>query len=227
MDLTKTPTIVEAPKEPQHTPGRPATKGLAFWLVIFSLCLIAFTSALDGSIIAIALPEIATALSAGTNYIGIANCFLVAQTVVQPAFAQFCDVFGRRWPMIIAVTVFALGSGVAGGAKSTDTMIIGRTVQGIGSGGIMLMVELIVCDLVPLKERGVYLGIVLSVAALGVIAGPIVGGAIAEKDWRWCFFINLPMCAVVLPILVAFLRVRQHKVTWSQIITLIDWLGNF
>jgi MFS family permease len=69
------------------------------------------------------------------------------------------------------------------------------------------MVELIVCDLVPLKERGTYLGIVLSVAALGAIVSPVVGGALAEKDWRWCFYINLPICAVVLPILVVHLRI--------------------
>jgi len=226
IDSTKTSSCIGTPTEASPNLQRPPAKGVAFWLVIFSLCLIAFTSALDGSIIAIALPEISTALSAGTDYIGIANCFLVAQTVVQPAFAQFCDVFGRRWPMIIAVTIFALGSGVAGGAKNTNTMIIGRTIQGVGSGGIMLMVELIVCDLVPLKERGMYLGIVLSVAALGAIAGPVVGGALAESSWRWCFYTTLPMCAVVLPILLACLRVRQHKITWAQVITRIDWFGN-
>jgi MFS family permease len=226
MESTKTLTGRGTYEKTSRHLERPVKKGAAFWLVILSLCLIGFTSSLDGSIIAIALPEISTALSAGTNYIGIANCFVVAQTVVQPAFAQFCDVFGRRWPMIFAVTVFALGSGIAGGANSTNTMIIGRTIQGVGSGGIMLMVELIVCDLVPLRERGMYLGIVLSVAALGAIAGPVVGGALAQKDWRWCFYINLPICAVVLPILVVFLRIRQHKVTWLQIITRIDWFGN-
>ncbi|KAF2689724.1 MFS general substrate transporter [Lentithecium fluviatile CBS 122367] len=201
-------------------------KGLAFWLVITSLCLIGFTSSLDGSIIAIALPEISTALSSGDKYVAVANCFVLAQTVVQPAIAQLCDIFGRRWPMIITVAVFALGSGIAGGAKNTATMIAGRTVQGLGSGGIMLMIELIVCDLVPLKERGQYLGIVLSTAALGAIVGPVVGGALAQKDWRWCFYINLPICALVLPVLVYFLRIRHHQVKWSQLGTRIDWIGN-
>lgn len=204
----------------------PSKKGLAFWLVIVSLCLIAFTSSLDGSIIAIALPEISTALSSEDQYVLVANCFLLAQTVVQPTFAQLCDIFGRRWPMIITVIIFALGSGIAGGAKSTTTMIAGRTVQGLGSGGIMLMVELIVCDLVPLKERGTYLGIVLSTAALGAIAGPVVGGAIAQRDWRWCFYINLPICALVLPVLIFNLRIRHQKISWSQLITRVDWVGN-
>ncbi|KAK7184810.1 multidrug resistance protein fnx1 [Paraphaeosphaeria sporulosa] len=182
-------------------------KGLAFWLVIASLCSIAFTSSLDDSIIAITLPEISSTLSSEDQYVLVANCFLLAQTVVQPTFAQLCDIFGRRWPMIVTVMIFALGSGIAG-------------------GGIMLMVELIVCDLVPLKERGTYLGIVLSTAALGAIAGPVVGGAIAQRDWRWCFYINLPICALVLPVLIFNLRIRHHKISWSRLFTRVDWIGN-
>jgi MFS family permease len=89
----------------------------------------------------------------------------------------------------------------------------------------MLMVELIVCDLVPLKERGAYLGIVLSVSALGAIVGPVVGGALAEKNWRWCFYLNLPICAVVLLVMVFFLRIRHHKITWRRIVERIDWIG--
>lgn len=159
-----------------------AQKGPAFWLVISSLSLIGFTSSLDGSIIAIALPEISTALHSGDKYVAVANCFVLAQTVVQPCLAQLCDIFGRRWPMIITVCVFALGIEIAGGAENTATMIAGRTVQGLGSAGIMLMIELIVCDLVPQKERGQYLGIVLGSAALGAIVGPVVGGALAQRE---------------------------------------------
>jgi MFS family permease len=179
---------------------KPFKKGPAFWLVIFSICLIGFTAALDGSIIAISLPRISSTLGIGNDYVAVANCFVFAQTVVQPGIAQMCDIFGRRWPMIISICVFAVGSGVAGGALGTGAMIAGRTVQGIGSGGIMLLVELVVCDIVPLRERGQYLGLVLSSAALGSIVGPVVGGALADTDWRWCFYINLPICAVVLPL---------------------------
>lgn len=115
--------------------------------------------------------------------------------------------------MIVAVMIFTLDSKIAGGAKNNITIIAGRTVQGLRSGGIMLMVELIVYDLVPLKEQGTYLGIVLSTAALRAIAGPIVGGAIVQEDWRSWFYINLPICAVVLSILIFNLRIRQHKDT--------------
>lgn len=201
-------------------------KSPTFWLVIASLCLIAFIAALDGSIIAIALPQISSLLQIGDKYVAVANCFVFAQTVIQPGVAQLCNIFGRRWPMIITVCIFALGSGVAGGANDTATMIAGRTVQGLGSGGIMLMVELIVCDMVPLRERGKYLGIVLSTSALGAIVGPVVGGAIVERDWRWCFYLNLPICAVVIPILLSGFRIKHISTSWKEVFAQVDWAGN-
>ncbi|KID81393.1 macrolide phosphotransferase k [Metarhizium guizhouense ARSEF 977] len=142
------------------------------------MCLIGFTASLD---VAIALPHIAKDLKPGDKYIPVANCFLFAQSVVQPGVAQLCDMFGRRWPTILSVHValFALGSGIAGGANNAAAMITGRTVQGLGSGGIMLIVELVVYDMVSPRDRGKYLGIVLSTAALGAIIGPVVGGALA------------------------------------------------
>ncbi|KAJ0108225.1 hypothetical protein J7T55_000190 [Diaporthe amygdali] len=217
---------VEKASEGENTEPQEAQKSPAFWLVIASLCLIAFTSSLDGSIIAIALPHISSSLEIGDKYVEVANCFVFAQTVVQPGTAQLCNIFGRRWPMIITVCIFAIGSGIAGGANDTATMIAGRTVQGLGSGGIMLMVELIVCDMVPLRERGKYLGIVLSTAALGSIVGPVVGGALAERDWRWCFYLNLPICAIVLPVLFFFLRIKHLSISWKGVFAKVDWTGN-
>ncbi|ORY01724.1 major facilitator superfamily domain-containing protein [Clohesyomyces aquaticus] len=210
-------------------PDQPAinSKTLDFWLIIFALCLIAFASSLDGSIIAIALPHISQELAAGDEYVWIANSFVLAQTVVQPPCAQLCNIFGRRHPMILAVVVFALGSAIAGAAKSTIVLISGRTVQGLGSGGILLMVELIICDIVPLRERPKYLGIVMSVSAIGAIVGPIVGGALAEANWRWMFYLNLPIAGIVLSVMVVFLRLRHDPVTWSVALSRIDWVGNF
>ncbi|KAK8053072.1 hypothetical protein PG996_012373 [Apiospora saccharicola] len=216
----------EKPDVEQSVEPETAPKSASFWLVIVSLCLIALTASLDGSIIAIALPHISSTLNIGDKYVEVANCFVFAQTVVQPGMAQLCDIFGRRWPMIISVIIFALGSGIAGGANNSATMIAGRTVQGLGSGGIMLLVELIVCDMVPLRERGKYLGIVLSTAALGSILGPVVGGAIAERAWRWCFFLNLPICGFVLPVMFFLLRIKHIPHALSDAVVKVDWVGN-
>jgi len=203
-------------------------KSWQFWVIIVSLCLIVLTSALDGSIIAIALPQITNEIpDAAEQYIWIASCFLLAQTVVQPPCAQLCNIFGRRSPMLLSIAIFALGSGIAGGATSGSMLIAGRTVQGVGSGGIMLLVELIVCDIAPMRERGKYLGIVLSSSAIGAIIGPVVGGALAEGAWRWIFYLNLPIAGVVLLTMIFCLKLRyQKEPTWKRALARVDWFGS-
>ncbi|KAF2115748.1 MFS general substrate transporter-like protein [Lophiotrema nucula] len=216
-----------APEEQTKSSPKSSPKNWRFYLILISLSFICFLSSLDGSVIATALPQITHDLSGADNYVWIANSFLVAQTVVQPPCAQVCNIFGRRWPMIILIAVFALGSGVAGGAKDTTTMIAGRTIQGLGSGGIFMLVELIICDLVPLKERGKYLGMVMSSSAIGAIIGPVVGGALATANWRWIFYLNLPIAGVTMVIMAIFLRLRHKKETsWTSALLRIDWIGN-
>jgi MFS family permease len=103
-------------------------QGWIFWLIITCLCLIVFISTLDGSIIIIALPLISRELQDGGNYIWIANSFQLAQTIIQPLCAQLCNIFGRRNPMLVAIATFALGSGLAGGARTFAMMVVGRTI---------------------------------------------------------------------------------------------------
>ena len=133
-------SMEEVPSAPDlQTATAPHTttpKSWRFYLILISLSFIAFAASLDGSIIAIALPRITNDLSAKKDYIWIANSFLVAQTVIQPLCAQLCNIFGRRMPMLISICIFALGSGIAGGANASAMLIAGRTVQGLGSGGI-------------------------------------------------------------------------------------------
>ncbi|KAF2708581.1 MFS general substrate transporter [Pleomassaria siparia CBS 279.74] len=209
--------------------GETTKKTWQFWVIILSLCLIVITVALDGSIIAIALPQITNEIpDAADQYIWIASCFLLAQTVVQPPCAQLCNIFGRRSPMLISIALFALGSGIAGGANSASMLIAGRSIQGCGSGGIMLLVELIVCDIAPMRERGKFLGIVLSSSAVGAIIGPVVGGALVETAWRWIFYLNLPIAGLVFLTTVFCLKLRFPKdATWTKALARVDWIGNF
>ena len=91
--------------------------------------------------------------------------------------------------MITAVALFTLGSGIAGGARDMPMLIAGRTVQGIGGGGIQMMIELIISDLVPLRERGNILGVLFAAVTIGTSLGPFVGGIIIERTtWRWVFY---------------------------------------
>jgi MFS family permease len=100
---------------------------------------------------------------------------------VQPLFGQLSDIFGRRWPMITAVSLLILGSAISGAATSGSMLIAGRSVQGIGGGGIGLLIELVICDLVPLRERSKFLAIVMMTFSLGTSLGPFIGGLLFRR----------------------------------------------
>jgi hypothetical protein len=223
MASDKTAEIVDAKSHHDE-----ATKDWRFVIVLFSLCLIAFVCNVDGSINAIALPQITNEIQGSNQYVWIANSFVLAQTVVQPPIAQLCNIFGRRTPMLVSIAIFTLGSGIAGGSTSGSMLIAGRTIQGFGSGGIMLLIELIICDIVPMRERGKYLGIVMSTSAIGAIIGPVIGGALANSgDWRWIFYLNLPIAALVLITMVFCLRLNyKREPTWKSALARIDWIGS-
>lgn len=168
----------------------PAKKpfNLRFWGIFFALCLLAFISALDVAIVTTALPRITADIgSVEQEYVWIANSFVVASCVIQPLVGQLADIFGRRTPLIIATALFALGSGVAGGSNSVDMMIAGRTVQGVGAGAIYVLLDIVCCDLVSLRERGKYVGLMNAWAGVAAAIGPVIGGALADANWRWMY----------------------------------------
>ncbi|KAI1746686.1 major facilitator superfamily domain-containing protein [Xylaria castorea] len=111
--------------------------------------------------------------------------------------------------MILTIAIFTLGSGISGGATSSAMLIAGRAVQEIGGGGINLCIELIISDLIPLRERSAYIGIVFAFFTLGTGIGPFVGGVIVDHiSWRWVFYINLPIGGAALIAHFIFLRVK-------------------
>lgn len=113
-------------------------------------------------------------------------------------------------------------------AKSMAAMIGGRAVQGIGGSGIGVLCEMVICDLVPLRDRGAYLGVVLGMVGLGAALGPLFGGLLVSySTWRWAFYLALPIGGVSLVLLYAFLHVNYDKSkTLATKLSSLDWLGN-
>ncbi|TPX24715.1 hypothetical protein DIZ76_010150 [Coccidioides immitis] len=187
-----------------------------------------FLSSLDTSILSTALPTISKELNSGTLYIWITNAYLFSSTVVQPLFGQTSNIFGRRSLMILSVVFFALGSGLAGGANGNTMLIVGRTVQGIGGGGIGTLVDIIISDLVPMRERGKYVALMAAIWAFGTVIGPVLGGALAQHvSWRWIFYINLPLSAASLFLLYFFLKVSHPRgENIFKRLSRVDFLGN-
>ncbi|KAI1169514.1 major facilitator superfamily domain-containing protein [Nemania sp. FL0916] len=207
-----------------HDKFKPTCKVLGIFGV---LILVSFFSALDASILATSLPTITREIGGQGVYVWIANSYLFAATVLQPLYGQLANVFGRRNPFFASLALFVLGSGLAGGSQNVTTLIAARVIQGLGSGGIYVLPEIIMCDVVPPRHRGPYLSALLSTSAVATTVGPIIGGALAQSNWRWVFYINLPTVGVAIVAMALLLRVKyQRSLTWRVALSRIDFLGN-
>ncbi|KAK3393288.1 major facilitator superfamily domain-containing protein [Podospora didyma] len=199
-----------------------------FWAIFLSLSIASLLVGLDSTITSSSLPLITADLYSGDNYVWIINGYLLTSTAFLPLYGQIAQVLGRRWPTMAGVAIFLLGSGICGGASSTGILIAGRLVQGIGGAGISAMTQLIISDLVSVRERGKYIGIIWAVFGVGTAVGPPVGGAIAEYgSWRWVFWLNLPIAGITLVTQFFFLQiVFVKKASVKQRLGQIDWVGN-
>ncbi|RYP35231.1 hypothetical protein DL767_003897 [Monosporascus sp. MG133] len=214
-----------------NQPGEKAVnqaRGWRFYAMFGSLCVTSLLSAIDATIVSTVLPSIVSELKAESLYVWALNAFFLSMTTIQPLYGQTANIFGRRWLVIGAIVFFAIGSGICGGATSTAMFVAGRVIKGIGGGGINVMIDMVVCDLVPQRERGKYMGFVFAIYSIGTTIGPLVGGAFAQSaTWRWAFYINLPIVAVALPLVVMFLRVNYDRETHIlRKLARIDYIGN-
>ncbi|KAJ3565754.1 hypothetical protein NPX13_g7383 [Xylaria arbuscula] len=229
VDSVHDPKSRSPTAEPEEAKEAPTPKGPRFWLTFVCLVLTAFVSALEGSIVSTALPSIARALDASENYIWVVNVYYLTSAAVQPIYGQLADLWGRRWLTIGAVAIFTIGSGICGGATTVDILIGGRTIQGLGAAGINTLVELIMCDLLPLRERGQFFGVLFLFIILGSVIGPFLGGILVDRvSWRWAFLINVPFGGVATLLLIFVLKLK-HNAPGNAIDKLkkIDYIGNF
>ena len=204
-------------------------RGVGFWRCFTGVCIPILLSAFEGSVVSTALPTISRSLGIGPNAAWVATAFLLASIVFQPLYGQLADIWGRRYLMMGAVVVFGLGSGISAYANSGVVLIFGRIIQGMGSGGIDLFAELILCDIIPLRKRGHYMAIKAAVYALGTTVGPLLGGVFAQTNWRWCFGINLPICFFALVLMWFWLQLKSgyswQGVSWLRRISRVDFVG--
>ncbi|QRV92393.1 major facilitator superfamily transporter [Ceratobasidium sp. AG-Ba] len=201
-------------------------KDLRFWLIFLALCVSTFLSALELTSVSTTLPTIVESLN-GHDFAWVGSAYTLGSTAFMPMSGGLAEIFGRRPIMLTSLLIFAIGSAISGAAQSMNMLIAGRTIQGIGGGGIITLTDIIVADLVPLAERGPYLGIVGAVWAIASAIGPPIGGAFAESNWRWLFYMNLPVAGVAMALVLVFLRLSTPKEPFRQKIARIDWIGNF
>ncbi|KAM9880992.1 MFS multidrug transporter [Verticillium dahliae] len=214
----------EPPVEPvAFKPGRD------FFLAFAALSILMLAVALDATSLGVALPIMSTELGgtalqafwSGTSY-------LLASTVLQPSFASMSAIVGRKYVVYVSCLLFTVGSIICAVAQNFTVLLIGRSIQGIGGGGIIALSEVIVTDLVPLAVRGQWLSILSAMWAIGTVAGPLMGAGFAQHaTWRWIFWINLPLMAVGLLMMYFFLNQTELPGDLRTKLARFDWFGSF
>jgi len=164
------------------------------WIIFSALIAGMLLSSLDQTIVSTAMPTIVGKLGGVEHQAWITTAYLLATTIVMPIYGKFGDVLGRRNLFLIAIALFTLAS--VGCALATDFwgFVIFRAIQGLGGGGLMILSQAIIADIVPAKDRGKYMGPLGAIFGLSAVAGPLLGGFFVDHlTWEWAFYINIPI----------------------------------
>src|SRR5215813_1737125 len=162
--------------------------------IFYCLMLGGFLSAVNQTIVASALPTIGRDLGDLQNLSWVIISYLLSSTVVAPLYGKMSDIHGRRAMMLAGIGLFVAGSALCAVAPNMAWLIVGRTLQGIGGGGIVPMVQVTVADMVTPRERGHYQAYMGTAWIVAGVVGPALGGVIAER-WHWSviFWLNVPL----------------------------------
>ncbi len=193
--------------------------------ILFAVLLVVFLSALDQTIVGVALPRIVGELG-GTNelYTWVITSYLLTATITGVFYGKLSDIYGRRLMLLFGVSVFLLGSVLCGISWNVESLVIFRGVQGIGAGAIFPIALAVIGDLFGPRERGRYQGLFGAVFGIAAVLGPFLGGFITDSlGWHWIFFVNLPVGIVTLYIVWRYLPSVHGEATTS--VRNLDFLG--
>lgn len=202
MTATRTPS--PSARKP-HAPSHESKRGLI--LLFIGLMLSMLLSALSQTVLSAAMPTMVGELGGVEQMLWIMTAYMLGSTITMPIYGKLGDLIGRKSLMVTAILLFMAGSVV--GALSVDmtTMIVSRVIQGLGGGGLIILSQAIIADVVPARQRGKYMGIMGAVFAVASVAGPLLGGWFTEGiGWRWTFWMNIPLGILALIATVLFLH---------------------
>ena len=197
-------------------------------IIMFSVMASLFLVALDQTIVSTALGRIVEEFNAFSSLSWIVTAYLLTTTITVPIAGKLSDIYGRKILLLIGVGIFAGASLMSGLAGDVNQLILWRAVQGIGGGIITANAFTIIGDLFAARERGKWQGLFGAVFGLSSVVGPLLGGWLTDSntifglttDWRWTFYINVPIAIVAFVLIAVFCPLLRHDKK-----PVIDYLG--
>ncbi|KAI0849675.1 MFS general substrate transporter [Daldinia vernicosa] len=205
-------------------------QGIPLLLLTIGLSLVVFLISIDRTIITTAIPFITAEFKSTADIGWYGSSYLLTACAFQPVFGRVFTLFNIKWSYLLSMFVFEIGSIISGFAPSSATLIIGRAIAGFGSAGILTGSFVIVATAVPLTVRPIYTAVVGLMFGVGATVGPLIGGVFTDLvTWRWCFWINLPVGAVTIIVMILVYHPQprtgsKEKVT--QRLISLDLIGN-
>ncbi|KAI1074260.1 MFS general substrate transporter [Whalleya microplaca] len=199
-------------------------------LILGTMAALNVILALDATVLPPALPTLSKDLhGTAIETFWVGSSYLLANAVFVLFLGSVSDLFGRQAVLLFSVTMFTAGTIISCLANNFTELLCGRTIQGMGGGGIYTLSYIVVSDIIPLRQRPKYLSLIVGGWALGTVIGPLTGGLVAEHaQWQWIFYINFPFCALgFLAVPFAFRNLKlQNQPPLLTALLRVDWLGS-
>lgn len=195
--------MAETHTAPAAQDGEPDVKldRKTVYVIFGALVAAMFLSSLDQSVVSTALPTIVGDLGAVAHEGWIVTAYLLTIAIAMPVYGKVGDLYGRRWPFLIAIAVFVVGSTGSALSGSFTELVTWRALQGLGAGGLMISSQAIIADIVSARERGKFMGPIGAIFGIASVAGPLLGGWFTEgPGWRWVFWLNVPIGLIALTV---------------------------
>ncbi|WP_322857712.1 MDR family MFS transporter [Mycobacterium shigaense] len=219
--MTSPTAVTQARPAVQSTPSGELLSQQRRNLIFVAIVLGMLLAALDQTIVATALPTIVADLGDAGHQSWVVTSYLLASTIVTALVGKLGDLFGRKRVFQAAIVFFVIGSVSCGLAQSMGMLVAARALQGIGGGGITVTASALIGEVVPLRERGRYQGILGAVFGVTTVVGPLLGGYFTDYlTWRWAFWVNVPIS-----VLVIFVAAAAIPALASSTKPVIDYAG--
>ncbi|KAK1853229.1 MFS drug transporter [Colletotrichum chrysophilum] len=199
-------------------------------ITIFLACAtVDLVALMDQTTLAASLNIIGNALNSSNQTAWIASGYFITSTTGQLLYGRLSDIWSRKFILLIGLAIFFTGSLASSAAATGTQLIVFRAWTGIGGGGLMTVAQMIVSDVVPLRERGKYQGILGAVVAIANGIGPVIGGALASQSrdsWRWIFRLNMPLTLLCTVCVIFFMPLRKVEGDWKMKLKAVDFVSS-